>query len=488
MSVVSLLYVRPELFDFSPAVPRDWELDLRSTRRLAAAVPVESPETRITHGFRPQSCPVAHAHGLTPRHRKERWVQVCAEQCLDQQHASSLFTVFQALRVAQGEARAREPEATANALQLLVFTLCCEYGRTRSVTVSTDGFPSPKSKPRNPGHPGNLKSTFVHEVLEDLVRLVCCGGRLAVVHLSELSALSPVIGVFCGDGPSDVPSVAAPLFNSGALCPVSSFSGWLKDKLQESSERLCWRCGELRGVGLGTVHLSDTTGSTRLMQGQGSMCLSGCSDCAIYSPHVHNGRVVISNCSGCTIVVGPCTRAAIIKDCHEVKISVVARTVIVKNCSDSSIFMCTPFAPIFNGTNKNIHIAPFNAEYEGLGRQLSETGLPTTAQCNAWDDALVVDPRSAPSVLEPDDFFAVTVPFHFEGEAPASGCALPERYAEVCSKRAGSVEALRQQISRLPAENREAVREAIKSQFLAWLYDTGCMREIDDLIVLGTSK
>ena len=121
----------------------------------------------------------------------------------------------------------------------------------------------------------------------------------------------------------------------------------------------------------------------------------------------------VKKCRKSLILVGPVEKSLTIDSCVECIIVAVCRRVIIRNCSTCSIYLLTPSSPIILSGCDNIRLAPFNSSYPNLVEDAHANGL---SDClNLWDRPIAVVQNQSLvglhwSLLSPGDFSLVNVP------------------------------------------------------------------------------
>eukprot|EP01060_Flectonema_neradi_P037022 TRINITY_DN733_c0_g1_i3.p1 TRINITY_DN733_c0_g1~~TRINITY_DN733_c0_g1_i3.p1 ORF type:complete len:1644 (+),score=370.88 TRINITY_DN733_c0_g1_i3:51-4934(+) len=78
-----------------------------------------------------------------------------------------------------------------------------------------------------------------------------------------------------------------------------------------------------------------------------------------------NVDVVVQNCVGCTIVIGPCSGTVRVEDCEECRINIAAKEVIISSCENIAIPMLYTSVPLqVEGMKASeIKVSPWNMKY-----------------------------------------------------------------------------------------------------------------------------
>lgn len=115
-------------------------------------------------------------------------------------------------------------------------------------------------------------------------------------------------------------------------------------------------------------------GSLNSSQRLHDLVISECSDAHFYllQPFEH---VTISECTGCTIVVGAVAGLLHVVDCERTSISSAGRRILVSNSAFVQLSVFTPTPPLLVGDNRTCQFAPYNTYYDGLREDLVATGL-----------------------------------------------------------------------------------------------------------------
>jgi Tubulin binding cofactor C len=221
--------------------------------------------------------------------------------------------------------------------------------------------------------------------------------------------------------------------------------------------------------------------------------ITNCSESYIYLL-CSLGRVSLIACRECTLFVGSCVSVSLI-GCDRVRVHAIARVCRLTNCFDTSIYLCTNRRPQIVGDCRRITLAPYNAAYPFVQRDLAAIGV--NPNDNIWNQFYIPSlrtsgfmssaPASSPnkgnhesglspvSLLPPQRFtpFAVPVaPCADEWDNTASdvlereasilrvlfkfGLPLPKEYADAIEDRRQTVESLCRQIRQVEVDGKDA--------------------------------
>ncbi|EPY35747.1 hypothetical protein STCU_00932 [Strigomonas culicis] len=213
--------------------------------------------------------------------------------------------------------------------------------------------------------------------------------------------------------------------------------------------------------------------------------VADCAQTSLYvaSPLPHTR---LSNLRNCTVALGPVSGVLAVDHCEHCTISVLCGSLVVSNCSNVRIFVCTNTPPVvLNGgpagaaPNRNLLLAPYNSHYSTLEEHLLLTGI--NPKLNFWNVGL---PSSA-YVLPPDDFSPICFPVAPQGNAMimtrANPCTVPQPYADALQNRMLRFQDisrdLQEAYTRLEEEGRadlaNNLRTQVQSMFVEWLHKNG---------------
>uniref|UniRef100_A0A0K0DSR1 C-CAP/cofactor C-like domain-containing protein n=1 Tax=Strongyloides stercoralis TaxID=6248 RepID=A0A0K0DSR1_STRER len=103
--------------------------------------------------------------------------------------------------------------------------------------------------------------------------------------------------------------------------------------------------------------------------------------------------VVISNTKDCLpIILGPVKDIVFMNNVHNTSISVITHRIIIKNCSNLTIFLSSYTPPIISRDCKDINLAPYNVFYTDLENQLKMGQMSLLSiDKNQWSKPLILD-------------------------------------------------------------------------------------------------
>ncbi|KAG8463768.1 hypothetical protein KFE25_004041 [Diacronema lutheri] len=226
--------------------------------------------------------------------------------------------------------------------------------------------------------------------------------------------------------------------------------------------------------------------------------------------------VLVLGCTSCTIVLGAVSRNLSIEHCERLRVHAACGSVRIANCIEMNAFLCANRPPILTGENHRVSLAPFNAFFPRLARDLEDARIETRLAANLWDKPVAFSapdgpvPPAVASLLPPDRFLPFAVPFE-SGALPSSPaqhgsaaagllraesdwetagnpCELPREYAAALAAAKRRLLAFQAQLGRISAPAvREEVQAAVHGRFKEWLVKSGHMRQVHDLMAFEPS-
>lgn len=135
--------------------------------------------------------------------------------------------------------------------------------------------------------------------------------------------------------------------------------------------------------------------------------------------------MLVLGCTSCTIVLGAVSRNLSIEHCERLRVHAACGSVRIANCIEMNAFLCANRPPILTGENHRVSLAPFNAFFPRLARDLEDARIETRLAANLWDKPVAFSapdgpvPPAVASLLPPDRFLPFAVPFE-SGALPSS--------------------------------------------------------------------
>lgn len=234
--------------------------------------------------------------------------------------------------------------------------------------------------------------------------------------------------------------------------------------------------------------LSDT--ASRLMSS--NYTVTDCSQTSFYIasalPHTR-----LSKLSNCTVALGPVGGVLCIDRCTNCKISALCGAIVVSNCQDMQLFVCTNTPPVLvpsegSSVMHNVQFAPYNSHYSTLEEHLTASGI--SPKLNLWNVGL----PSQLFVLPPEDFTPVCFPVAPQSSAVittrTNPCTLPQPYQDALTRRLQRFQDisrdLQEAYTRLEEEGRrdlaDSLRSKVHSMFVEWLHQSGQGSGLLDLL------
>ncbi|KAF5224190.1 hypothetical protein TcYC6_0072820 [Trypanosoma cruzi] len=237
--------------------------------------------------------------------------------------------------------------------------------------------------------------------------------------------------------------------------------------------------------------------STKLMISS-SYTIEKCSQSSLYItsdlPHTRLSQLV-----NCTVAIGPVGGVLCIDRCENCNISALCAAIVVGQCKNVTIFVCTNTPPVLSSydgvsTLENVRFAPYNSHYSTLEEHLASSGV--NPKLNLWNVGL----PTSQYVLPPDDFTPICFPVAPHTSAVittrTNPCPLPRLYAEALERRLqrfhDTSAQLQEAYQRLEAEGRkdlaEKLRGKVHTMFMEWLRRTGQEKGLISLLHQGTES
>ena len=201
----------------------------------------------------------------------------------------------------------------------------------------------------------------------------------------------------------------------------------------------------------------------------------------------------LASLSNCVVQLGPVSGVLRVNGCENCAISAMCGSIIVSNCRNVTLFICTNTPPIVVDAAglDTVAFAPYNTHYATLEDHIATSGL--NPKLNLWRVGL---PDTM--VLPPSRFLASSFP-----TAPTGGptmvtrtnpCPLPREYQEALTQRVNSFNStssmLQASCRQLEAAGRkdlaDNLRHKVQSMFTEWAYSKGQLRSLVDLLQNNT--
>ncbi|CAD2215419.1 hypothetical protein AGDE_05999 [Angomonas deanei] len=205
--------------------------------------------------------------------------------------------------------------------------------------------------------------------------------------------------------------------------------------------------------------------------------------------------VRLSALSNCTVALGPVNGVLAIDRCQQCVISALCGSIVISNCVDVTVFVCTNTPPVvLNGPNTNsplnhnVRLAPYNTHYSTLEEHLLFTGV--NPKLNLWNVGL----PSAQYVLPPEEFSPVCFPIAPQGNSVittrSNPCTIPQPYADALQRRLQRFQDISRDLQEayvhLEEEGRRDLADSLKQRvhgmFIEWLQNNGQANGLLDLL------
>jgi len=216
-------------------------------------------------------------------------------------------------------------------------------------------------------------------------------------------------------------------------------------------------------------------------------------------------EIAIRGCESCVIITGVTTTLTV-ENCNACKIISITKTLKVQETSDTTFHLCVNTRPVLTRRNFNLKFAPYNTFYSQLETHITLAGVKTSLKDNFWNDPMdFVRARAASmsmardaakagntetektpeysfTLLSPEEFLPLVVPFNLPGTTKANPIKLPIEYSTALEKRTKAMSNIKEIISHLVEEEKELLRNQIGDKFQEWLVESGNIQQINDLL------
>ncbi|XP_066542269.1 TBCC domain-containing protein 1 [Hoplias malabaricus] len=198
--------------------------------------------------------------------------------------------------------------------------------------------------------------------------------------------------------------------------------------------------------------------------------------------------VSLDKCRNSTVVLGPVETCVHIQSCENVRLVCVAGRVSVGASSRCRIHVLTPTRPLLLPGNTSLTLGPFHTHYPALEDHMASVGLAVVP--NLWDQPLLygadspASETSCYSILSPDQFCSMVVPFQMEGDTSEVPGGLPPLYQQAVEDRERRVQEWQRTVkdTHLNKEQRRQFQALVEQKFHEWLLETGQRHELDSLV------
>jgi hypothetical protein len=227
------------------------------------------------------------------------------------------------------------------------------------------------------------------------------------------------------------------------------------------------------------------------------LVLSSCSQSSIYvlAPLP---STLLSGLSNCLVVLGPVAGVLTVQRCERCQIVALCGAVVVSDCKDVDLFICTNSPPIYLGAaGDNVKFGPYNTFYSTLEEHLTTAGI--NPRLNLFRIGLAASNILPPTGSDGNGFISIVVPATPNATnnvtTRTNPCPLPPEYAEELQSRTQRFNAtsdlLHSTYKQLEDNNRrdlaESLRTKVHRSFTEWLISSGQAKGIVDLLNGGTS-
>ncbi|XP_076044995.1 TBCC domain-containing protein 1-like isoform X2 [Oratosquilla oratoria] len=201
--------------------------------------------------------------------------------------------------------------------------------------------------------------------------------------------------------------------------------------------------------------------------------------------------VVIHKCHETRVVLGPVGGRVKISECRNSVVVCAARSLVITECRNMTIYTLTPQRPLILGTrSQGITLAPLNMHYPHLHKHMASLGLQPSI--NMWNRPLflgcegIATSSTCCQLMAAEDFFLLTVPFvkpPQDNRPPLLPPGLPQEFAKSVEEAGRNVISFRSEVkdANLTTEQRVVLQKSVDSNFKKWLKESGHQRELDQL-------
>nr|CCC94837.1 conserved hypothetical protein [Trypanosoma congolense IL3000] len=223
-----------------------------------------------------------------------------------------------------------------------------------------------------------------------------------------------------------------------------------------------------------------------------SYTIEKCSQTSFYVtsrlPHTHLNQLI-----NCTVALGPVGGVLYIDRCENSNISALCTAVVVSQCRNVNIYICTNTPPVLclldeNEKLENVRFAPYNSHYSTLEEHLASSGV--SPLLNLWN----VGVPTPQCILPPDEFTPVCFPIAPHTRAVVTTrtnpCPPPPPYAAAMERRVKrfqeTTQRLREAYERLESDGRKDLADELRGKvhmlFVEWLRRVGQERVLVSLL------
>ena len=245
-----------------------------------------------------------------------------------------------------------------------------------------------------------------------------------------------------------------------------------------------------------TAHLASSSGRKRMVLSQlvrqvlakssetvtnSSVFVHRCSQSKLFFPTFLRSLDVVKS-KHCTIVCGPIKRTLKVTGCKNMIIVAMAKRVIIQDCKDCTLFLCTPTHPLLSSSCQNITFAPYNLSYNQLSKDIESASFkPLTV--NFWNEPIVVraNQNLTPTynqcfeVMETARYERVLYPFTNVSDcATQTAFEVPIRYKEVLQFQDNKLEGWEttKKVASLSEKQEQTLLGLIEEDFKKFLEET----------------
>ena len=105
-----------------------------------------------------------------------------------------------------------------------------------------------------------------------------------------------------------------------------------------------------------------------------SLLIHRCRNSQIYLP-THLRNVDITKTKHCWVVTGPIKETLRVTGCRSISVVAVAKRIIIQECVDCKFYIFTPREPLIATSCRNLTIAWYNINYDGLEENFKKSGI-----------------------------------------------------------------------------------------------------------------
>lgn len=201
----------------------------------------------------------------------------------------------------------------------------------------------------------------------------------------------------------------------------------------------------------------------------------------------------ISALHDCTVVLGPVAGVLLVENCVKCKITALCGSVVISQCEDVEVYVCSNTPPVLLSGLKNVFLAPYNTFYSMMSRDCQETGINPIL--NLWNIGIPQSFQLSPDKYSPISFLAspsVSKEWSNAGVPPTTTniCRVSSTYQNAVKNRLQNFQNVSNEIRytykllQEEGHSKEAglLRNRIHLMFIEWVHQHGQGKAISDLL------